>query len=1418
MSGYNPEWYYNRRHGNQPEFRRQEFRPRNPTPSHHYNDHDAYKNFERSRYQTPGQSRFNLQVNNDVHRQQRPPRALPGRSHQEQPPKAPPDQSHPQNKTEDEVPKTTQTSCAKTTDPPKDLDIISPESPEAQNDEEPPVKRSKQDEPQPIPLYRESDPMVGGELKLITCRLCNNAQSFKTDYDFKVHLTMIHYKDSLQAKVKSPYECTTCGYSSPQNFSDFDKEEDLIVHYGCNENLAMQLYEEECAKLPEPQQGPTIQEIAKIKNKIICKLCKEPSLHNERMFLRHLTMRHFDEEIKARIPQREPFICPVPGCDIETEGLHYLALHYGSEHNYSQTRYDELLGEKPKPKEPIEISQLPVPALPTADDHHAVDSDRISALYAKKKVKDIDHKPPTLPSDATNGSLVERRSSDASASSSTEHKRKRHHSSSHHHHRKHKSSKREDPPKLKQIDMFAHKPKTHSSDDGDITCPLCQKDSGTFANKKSLQYHQTFSHFCPNVRSKSTNFKCPKCSVDMSDKKTFFKHFMSLHFKQCLHDFAKDDDTTSNDGSLTDTPLPASRTRQTYHDPTVKRSGPKTVRQKMQEEWKKSSIENISFERETLKNEITKLKAEHAEELRKKDESFERWITSKESALETEEANKKLLQERLEQAHVDVSDLRKQLELQQESYKNLEAMLVDTHSKCKDITEENTKLQSRVDELDREIVSANFLGEKYQSDAEIAEKKVKTQKEELEELEASVSEKEDKITSLEKDMKWEKANNEKASARLEKQVESHKNKVKLLTEEKKKKDAVIKDLNARLKGEEIEHKNQLKQLEDANESLKNVPRKDKKITDELSSKNDEITQLKSQKSNLLDALEKLQRTMTGYDELYAAKNKEISDLTNQKQELNLMLEETTEELEDMKGCEKEKKELQKKIKTLQKESKTWEEKQFSLVRLISGLEKEKAELKERVTKSESNKSGSEAEVKDLNAKVKKLTSELTKIKGKRDSLETELARGNSRFQSKVEEVNGLQSKLRDQDDKIRSLEREVRDNQSTADSSKVHQSLQNKEAELLHLRKSLEQTRMEAATRKQALDHLGSRLNVVNQDLQAAQSEKKDLKERQAVLRDSLRTAERKMVKMDEIQDLLKQPLFGNTHLEKVTVFLAGNAQLDSNYTRMMVQPILDGLAKVIETSKLSELRPTPTDVPKIKTEKIEPDEQPLPPPPPPPPPPLPLPVKTSTVDAQASSIIYRVHNMSEVVASGETTESDQNIAEEASSDASDDIEIGNFFEEPPPSQGLVFNHNVPPAEVEKQMQAKKSKRTFEDVTGRYDAEEDDITCEICHQYDPPAPEGQDRAKGYRTDWVGCNCGRWFHKSCARQFCKRITASFACKSVKMRCIGRKAKAPKSVPSNKSKKQSNLTTIRLPLMPDPLGSVGMPNTSPPFGLE
>ena len=85
----------------------------------------------------------------------------------------------------------------------------------------------------------------------------------------------------------------------------------------------------------------------------------------------------------------------------------------------------------------------------------------------------------------------------------------------------------------------------------------------------------------------------------------------------------------------------------------------------------------------------------------------------------------------------------------------------------------------------------------------------------------------------------------------------------------------------------------------------------------------------------------------------------------------------------------------------------------------------------------------------------------------------------------------------------------------------------------------------------------------------------------------------------------------------------------------------------------------------------------------------------------------------------------------------------------------------------------------IEDVTGKYSKEEELVTCGICHLLDPPVDPSVPQSSAETTEWVGCDCYRWFHKSCTQL--TKFTEKFSCKSVRMRCQEPASAAPEPAP-------------------------------------
>jgi len=60
--------------------------------------------------------------------------------------------------------------------------------------------------------------------------------------------------------------------------------------------------------------------------------------------------------------------------------------------------------------------------------------------------------------------------------------------------------------------------------------------------------------------------------------------------------------------------------------------------------------------------------------------------------------------------------------------------------------------------------------------------------------------------------------------------------------------------------------------------------------------------------------------------------------------------------------------------------------------------------------------------------------------------------------------------------------------------------------------------------------------------------------------------------------------------------------------------------------------------------------------------------------------------------------------------------------------------------------------------------------CAICHLYDPATdePGGGDDGSGDTTEWIGCDCNRWYHKLCTGLAV--VDETFCCAQVKLSCL------------------------------------------------
>ena len=82
---------------------------------------------------------------------------------------------------------------------------------------------------------------------------------------------------------------------------------------------------------------------------------------------------------------------------------------------------------------------------------------------------------------------------------------------------------------------------------------------------------------------------------------------------------------------------------------------------------------------------------------------------------------------------------------------------------------------------------------------------------------------------------------------------------------------------------------------------------------------------------------------------------------------------------------------------------------------------------------------------------------------------------------------------------------------------------------------------------------------------------------------------------------------------------------------------------------------------------------------------------------------------------------------------------------------------------------ARRSETSSSSVAGLHDLSNVETwVCAICSNYDPVLPEGVDPEVAANTEWVGCDCGRWFHQFCTKL--EKVDETFSCGQVKLKCL------------------------------------------------
>ena len=1125
-----------------------------------------------------------------------------------------------------------------------------------------------------------------------------------------------------------------------------------------------------------------------------------------------------------------------------------------------------------------------------------------------------------------------------------------------------------EPVGLQQIDLFAPKNKSlvekraRSSFTKEGMCEFCK---ATFVNQKSLKYHLISNHYMSKTIkriSPDSPYNCLQCNEKFEPPDTarqFTKHYYHCHFDnhtkkdqstsgnetpscipkssnssnknysndhQCKAELSKkrniqvstaqDTMDSPSDSSGADSEvLPPSRTRRTIHTPSHSktitnhvsdsdRTHVSSARQRMRDNWQKTSIDCQNYEIESLHKRIQEMERSHSQQMREKAEGFEKWIMQKESSLESEKNARKDVEQRLEEAQVNMVGLKKQLEQQQLSYKNLEVMLAEKHAANHQLSQEKKDMEKSLAKTKDELDDSNKILLTRNEEIQDIQKKVGDQINQISDMESSMSEKDDEIKDLNKNKDWLKNDYEKKLTRTQKQLDFSKNKISKLTEEKRMKVKEIKEANLEIKRKDeriinltkennkfvLEITKQKAMVDQPAPALEKISLKGEMISssshgDESNVNSKQCEEHEKEKKSLLDHLERLQKLMEGHITVIEDKNKTIAELNSKCEDSENNLDQALQKLNELKDSGKQKKDAQKQLKQLQTTLKEWESRQYTNLNLISGLQDKNEQLKMQIKDYEENNTGSEEKMYDHVSKAKKLEIECKNVREKKEQSEKSLAETESRLKVRDIEVVDLKFQIEKLEAKVLDLERALRrvPNMPQAEVQQLLLEIENKDGEVKHLRKALDNLKVQAKLasdcRNEELDEFKKTSHQFEMKYSKATQKVEEFRkilhdaEKSILYKDNQLSCYKHVVN-DENVNMLKRLIHeSRTHhqIESATKVIQDLSDALTNVNSgvcynlneqsylVKSEPIDEGeelsnschvsthnvTNKNLPSEKASQSPikpvssvntekqiilnvPTITDmvvsdsftspefkysVPRVKahelaTVKQEPNAEKH---------------TTSSSPQDFKNVANAIQDIKYSVpqTSVQTTHShflqglsksslstqqplpSQNstvsrhdelnenyIVDVASSANATDSEesdtcLDDFFPQTDPLSGLSF---APKPEerlplLPKSMQyiktkpstsitdfRKTSKTQLEDFTGKYAAdEEESYACGICNHHDPPPDISNNQSvTRYTTEWVGCDCERWFHKPCTKM--KKFMKSFSCKSVKMKCL------------------------------------------------
>ncbi|CAB4055668.1 unnamed protein product [Lepeophtheirus salmonis] len=519
------------------------------------------------------------------------------------------------------------------------------------------------------------------------------------------------------------------------------------------------------------------------------------------------------------------------------------------------------------------------------------------------------------------------------------------------------------------------------------------------------------------------------------------------------------------------------------------------------------------------------------------------------------------------------------------------------------------------------------------------------------------------------------------------------------------KDDEIKDASTKMLLNK-ENSKKFKEVEhELKEQISKLSKSNKKLEYDLSAMKDEVDQ--STRSEV-KRLEKDQGLIEKQLEEYQSKLKDSSELIDGLEvEKNSLLDSLEKVQKVLRDYEISKDSLAK----LQNENKELHKKNKEVTRSVKQLQTSLNNLEKNTYKNSSSLSHLTKEKTQLekndSAKLKKSEASIDTLKTQVNSGESQKAKVEAIVQSRKDEILCLQVKLEETNKKLRTYEKN--------NSSSVH----NKELEIQHLKANLNQLKEELRNEKSSFDSQLNRIKSHNEKFEVEYSEKiTELETMKSSAADTCRELSKK-------EETLKKIKETGTNIQKVGKLIQKGTSSTEAVSQLLGQ--IDSQKFVIEKD-VADL-----DI-RIKEEPLDSSMDNVP-----------------IFNASKPSIVLNMDGLKK-----ERVESEQDKSLK---------------------KKCLWSNSYLNAPLKKFTTRKKSsllgkRRTsnsrIEDLTGKFDETDEDVVCGLCLQYDPPLPDDVPRSEIYNTEWVGCDCGVWYHKLCTKL--SKFSTRFSCKSVKKKCV------------------------------------------------